>query len=340
MSAAPAPVLVRGGGVAAATAAHQLRGEGFEVAENAASSRTAAPVVMLSEAALALVRDLFGRPGLFAGSTAVERRVVAWGDAAPVTMPHSAIVLSGAELGAQLPAPDFKRAGAQGAPFFTIHAASPFPDPRLRRFGQREAAAAPVELATGADAQACHIEATTHGWLFLIPCGAGSAWLLGVGDELDILLGESRLVAAQIGTLGAISARFETAPRLLERVAGDDWLACGTGAIAFDPICGDGTAQAAREAILAAAVISGIREGVDDRASLLGHYQAMLIAAMRRHLQISLPFYRAGGSSRWWREQAEAVAQGYAWCTDRLAALPEPRFLLRGVRLVPREPVS
>jgi hypothetical protein len=200
--------------------------------------------------------------------------------------------------------------------------------------------AASVDLAPGADGQTCLVEATASGWLFLLPCGAGRAWLLGVGEALGVLLEQSRLVVSQVGGLRPVTSRFETAPRILETLAGEDWLACGSGAIAFDPICGDGTAQAVREGILAAAVITGLREaGLHSKEgrALISHYQSMLIAAMRRHLQISLPFYRNGGKSAWWQEQAEAVAQGYDWCTARLAAMPEPRFMLRGTRLVARE---
>ena len=334
MSAAAATVLIRGGGVSVATAGRLLRCEGFELVGAGELVRSPAPVVMLSEAALALLRDIFDRPDLFRGRTPILRRIVAWGGGEPAILPHNAIVVTGAELAAELPLPLLP--APDGDVGFTLLGAPPFPDEALRHFGRRGAMAAAADLAAQADGQACHVEAIESGWLFLIPCGAGKAWLLGVGDTLDMLLGQSRLVSAQIGNLGPVAARFETAPRMLESLAGHDWLACGTTAIAFDPICGDGTAQAAREAILAAAVIAGIERG-EDRSALLGHYQAMLLAAMRRHLQISLPFYRSGGASPWWREQAAAVADGYAWCTARLATMPEPRFVLRGTRLMPRE---
>jgi len=52
---------------------------------------------------------------------------------------------------------------------------------------------------------------------------------------------------------------------MLARLRGPDWLACGTAAVAFDPICGDGTAQAMREAILGCAVITAIGEGGDRK---------------------------------------------------------------------------
>ncbi len=322
--------------MSATTAGWLLAGDGFDLERDGEGRRSSLPVVMLSDTALALMRDLFGRPELLAGRPRIERRIVAWGGADPVSLPHGAITLSGAELLAALP-PSEMMTGAFGeAPDFIIHGAPPFPGRAARRFGSREAEAAAVDLVPGADRRAAHVEATPLGWLFLIPQGGEEAWLLGVGGALEDLLAASRLVAGQIGAIEPVAARFETAPRMLETLAGEDWLACGTGAIAFDPICGDGTAQALREAILAAAVLAGLRDG-GDRAALLGHYEAMLIAAMRRHLQVSLPFYQRGGQSPWWQAQVDALADGHRWCTARLAVLPEPRFTLLGTRLVPRE---
>ncbi len=334
MSTAPATVLIRGDGVSAATAAHLLGSGGVELVGAGDLVRSPAPVVMLSDPALALLRDTFGRADLFAGRSRIERRIVAWGGGEPAAIPHGATVVTGSDVAAELGL--VRLSPPEGEPFFTIHGAPPFPQGALRRFGTREAMAATVELAPEADGQACYVEATASGWLFLMPQGECKAWLLGVGGTPEALLGLSRLVAAQVLTLGPVVGRFETAPRMLDCMAGGDWLACGTSAIAFDPICGDGTASAVREAILAAAVLVGVHEG-GDRGALLGHYQSMLIAAMRRHLQISLPFYRRGGLSPWWRAQADALANGHAWCTARLATMPEPRFLLRGTRLVPRE---
>jgi hypothetical protein len=69
---------------------------------------------------------------------------------------------------------------------------------------------------------------------------------------------------------------------------------------------------------------------------LLGHYQAMLIAAMRRHLLLCAQFYADGGRGDWWRTQHEALMQGHRWCTGLLAKLPEPQYALHGLRLVPR----
>jgi hypothetical protein len=291
---------------------------------------------MLSDPALALLRDIFGQPGLFAALPRIERRVVSWGGSVSAPLPHGAAVVSGAQIEAELGLPALPADMLQEAPApFTIHGAPPFPEPALRRFGTREAVAMPVTLRAGADRATCHVEATPEGWLFLIPQGRTppGCWAWATRRKPCWRKADwSRRWSTRWGR----QARFETAPRLLDRLAGPDWIACGTAAIAFDPICGDGTAQAAREAILAAAVLAAIRDG-GDREALLAHYRAMLIASMRRHLQVSLPFYRSGGDTPWWREQAEALAQGHAWCTGQLARVPEPRFVLRGNRLFARE---
>ena len=70
----------------------------------------------------------------------------------------------------------------------------------------------------------------------------------------------------------------------------NSWLACGTAAMAFDPICGDGTAHAIREAILAAAVIRALANG-GPADELLAHYEARLTAGFHRHLTLCRQFY-------------------------------------------------
>ncbi|WP_292943756.1 hypothetical protein [Novosphingobium sp.] len=321
-------VMGRGVGVAAAQAVLAENGSGFSAEQG--PQRGAAPVVMLGEQALHLLDSLFGA-GRVTGSHRITRRIVLWNEAEPVAIPHRAWAVSGMDLLGALP---FATDCPLPAPArFTLHAHAP--GPALHRFGRREAAAAPVTLAPGADAAAVLVEAVAAGWLFLIPLGEDHAWLLAVGDAPEALLAASRLVAPAIAALGAVEARFETAPRVLERLVGDDWLVLGSAALAFDPLCGDGTAMAARGGILAGAAASAVAAG-EDPAPLLRHYRAMLIAALRRHLAACLPFYQRGGSGAWWQEQARVTAEGHAWCTSQLAVEPEPAFVLTGSRLVPR----
>ncbi len=332
------PVLVRGGGLAAASMAHLARAQGLCVLSETVK-RSPVPVLMLSDTALGMIRGCFARPALFAEKHRITRRIVRWG-AEPVDMPHGAVVVSEQDL-----IEAFGEALEQGAApaspppdalFATVHASPPFPSGDLLRFGQRRAMAAPVVLAAGVDRMAVQVEAVARGWLFLIPSGEATAWLLGVGGPLERLLEDSRLVAPCVAGLGETSPAFETAPRQLPCLAGEDWLACGMSAIAYDPICGDGTAQAVREGVLGAAVLGAMARG-GDRKALATHYHSMLTASLRRHIQISGQFYASGGDTPWWREQVAALREGYDWTTQQLASLPEPRYALRGFDLEPRE---
>ncbi len=339
-------VLVRGSGVAADACVQLLREGGVPVARERGVGR-ALPPVLLSRPALALMRDIFGRPDLFAGRRAITRRIVAWGGA-PVAIDHEAIALAGADLArAPLPAPGVEPARSApasaippgtdaGGEAFILHCAPPFPAGELRHFGARPAMAASVALRHEEDEAACWLEALAEGWLFLVPdgCEPGRGRLIGVGAPLDALVARSRHIGPRITLHAAAPSNFHTAPRMLETRAGPGWLACGTSALAFDPICGDGTAQSVRSAILAAAVIRAIREG-GDATRLRGHYEAMLLAAMRRHLRLCMQFYQSGGTGPWWRAQLASLVEGFAWCTERLAATPEPRFRLEGFRLMP-----
>lgn len=331
---APA-VAISGGGIAAECCAHLLGRAGFATARTA-GGRASVPAILLSDAALALLRDVFERPDLFADRPRITHRVVAWGAGEPVTLPHGAIVLSGSELevalGGALGAPP----GAAAQAGMTIHAAPPFPAGALRSFGSRRAIAAQVRLVHEADRSACWIEAVEEGWLFLIPSAPPSAWLLAVGAPLGTLIGQSRHIAPRVELLGETSSAFDTCPRLLTALQGPDWLACGSAAIAFDPICGDGTAQAVREAIMACAVIGAMREGGDQEALRI-HFESMMLGAMRRHLRLCAQFYASGGQGQWWRAQLADLAEGFDWCTARLAKAPEPRYELHGFRLVARE---
>ncbi len=330
-------VLLRGQGVAIATAAHLLHRAGMAVTRDPGARRPV-PVVMLSDPALHLLRDVFSQPRMFANKPRIERRVVRWGSGEPVTMPHGAVVVAEDDLANVLEAAPRINIPASGSytDLITIFGMSPFPVPGMQKFGERQSSTARVRLSPQADPATCWVESADNGWLFLIPDGGGGAWLLAVGGAPEVLVAQAPMIAPLIDMMEPTGAAFDTSPRMLEQLAGEGWLACGTAALAFDPICGDGTAQATREAILASAVVTALARG-EDPDGLTMHYNSMLLAAMRRHLQLSLPFYGGAGSGRWWREQYAAARAGYDWCTERLAKMPEPRFALHGFSLIRRE---
>jgi 2-polyprenyl-6-methoxyphenol hydroxylase-like FAD-dependent oxidoreductase len=320
-------VLIRGDGVAACCCAHLLKNAGLRVMVER-PDRPRVPAIMLSDPALALIRDVFGQPSLFSRLPRIERRVVAWGaDAEPVSLTHSAAVVSETLLLESLGRGFTADPGVY--PDFTIRTSRPLPSVAAeKRFGSRRAAAAQVALRDETDRSTCWIESLEEGWLFLIPNASESTWLLAVGAALESLLARSRVIARRVNLLGGRSGEFVTCPRIVTPLCGDGWLACGTVAMAFDPICGDGTAQAIREAILAAAVVRGIAEG-GDAPSLFSHYETRLTAAMGRHLALCAEFYRSGGTGPWWQAELESLAAGYRWCASKLAGAGEPRYRLR-----------
>nr|WP_245405867.1 hypothetical protein [Sphingobium sp. Sx8-8] len=325
-----AGVAIHGAGVAAACCDHLLRRAGLPVCWTN-ERRTPAPAIMLSDSARALLRDALSRPDLFADRPRIGRRIVAWGGQAPVEMPHAAVMLALDDL-AFAPTP-------LGQPLlpppFVIRAGPPPEGEAMLRFGQRSAEVGLVSLLMAEDSDACWVEAVADGWLFLTPAGEGIGWLLAVGGSGDRLLGQSRHLRDRIVLERDDVRRFDSSPRMLAAMQGANWLACGSGSIGFDPICGDGTALAVRQGILASAIVVALEEG-EDAADLLGHYRAMMTAALRRHLRLCADFYASGGSGPWWRAQQRAIAEGFAACTARLEREAPPRFALEGFRLVRR----
>jgi 2-polyprenyl-6-methoxyphenol hydroxylase-like FAD-dependent oxidoreductase len=222
-----------------------------------------------------------------------------------------------------------------GTNAFTIFASRTLPAaPVEHRFGSRTACAALIRLRDAHDPASCWIESLEEGWLFLIPTTADSGWLLSVGGPPKTLTRQSRLIAGRIASRSAPSAEFPASPCVVFPLGGPGWLACGTGAMAFDPICGDGTAPAVREAILAAAVVRAISKSGDETA-LLRHYEARLMLGFQRHLATSLEFYQSGNRGSWWDRESAFLQNGLEWCAARMVGFTEFRYQLRGFELTP-----
>jgi hypothetical protein len=330
-------VLIRGDGVAARCCAHLLRRSGFRVALQRID-RPRVPAIMIGDAAVALIRDVFDLPSLFEDSPRITGRTVLWGAGAEASpLPHSAVVLPEEALLESFVLPSEDDTPADFAPDFTIYASGPLPFSATQRsFGSRRASAARVSLA-GATPAAAYIESLDSGWLFLVPNAPDSAWLLAIGASLESQLADSRVIGPLRTSLELSAGEFSACPRTALPLYGPGWLACGTAALAFDPICGDGTAQAVREAILASAVIRAIAKG-GDRDSLMTHYETRLLAGMQRHLSLCAGFYQSGGSGPWWKAELQSLWEGFQWCSEKLAEAPEPRYMLRDFELEPRTP--
>jgi hypothetical protein len=339
-------ISIRGDGVAAYCCAHLLRMAGFRVSLRR-TDRPRLPAILLSDGALALIREVFELPDTFRDAPRILRRKVAWGKAAgdsddePLVLEHSAVVVSEqsllARLGQNL---QVDESPAESETDWTIFASQPLPEfARERHFGSRIASAVQVDLREGCDSSACWIEFLEDGWLFLIPNAIDAGWLLAVGSPVEQLLDGSRFVAREIEGFRT-AGKFPAYPRIATTLCGSGlaqsgtmrgWLACGTAAMAFDPICGDGTAHAVREAILAAAVIRAI-DGGGDSAELFAHYEARLTAGFQRHLGLCREFYRTGHGGSWWDAELKSLERGLEELF-RIAGRPDFRYQLNGFEL-------
>ena len=320
-------IFVQGDGVAAYCCAYLLTKAGFRV-DLQPVDRPRLPVILLGDQALALIRDIFDQPALFDDLPRIRKRVVAWGPGAkPIEVEHSAVVVSEALLLASI-RPQVRDQLEGGAAPWAIFAAPPLPSAVVQHsFGSRMASAVPVTLKENSDHAACWIESLDQGWLFLV-----SGWLLAVGAPAEALLAQSRVVAAEIADCSPPLGEFPAYARIAAPLCAPGWLACGTAAMAFDPICGDGTAHAIREAILASAVIRALADG-GPTDHLLAHYEARLTAGFRRHLLLCRQFYSSGGTEALWKSELAAIDRGIHWADASLGAHMSFRYRLRGLEL-------
>jgi 2-polyprenyl-6-methoxyphenol hydroxylase-like FAD-dependent oxidoreductase len=323
-------IAIRGDGVAASCCAYLLGKAGLSVTLHPLD-RPRLPAILLGDHALALIRDIFQRGDLFQDAPQIRKRMVAWGANSNVlTLEHSAVVVSEERLLKEL-SRDLALKDPNCAPDWTIYASRPLPAPvEEHPFGSRMASAVPVNLRDNSDPTTCWIESLEDGWLFLIPTAPQTAWLLAVGNAPSELLTASRVIREQMADAQPEGRKFPAYPRIISPLCAEGWLASGTAAMAFDPLCGDGTAHAIREAILASAVI---RAAAND--DVLAHYQARLTAGFRRHLALCQGFYSSGGDGPWWRRELDSIQQGISWCDRKLAGHGDFRYQLRDFELHP-----
>ena len=326
--------LIRGNGIAACCCARLLQRQGLSVAVVGAK-RAKLPAILLSESTQSLLADVFQTTDALDGLPKVRKRIVAWDDAAPLTLPHSAVVASEEALLDRLWAPHVGQVsdGAPPDPAWTVITASLANDlPRQMHFGSRTALVREVQLTDEAEQEACWVESVENGWLFLVASGNGKGSLISVGGPTEELLKKSRLVRPQMRELEAMFFEFPAYPRILSSLCGTGWLACGTAAMSFDPLCGEGAGNAVREAILASAAVQSVLAG-HPVGEILAEYSLRLMLGFLRHLEHCREFYRRGCSTAFWSSELTLIEQGIAWTKSQLSHAPHPRFRLIGFGL-------
>jgi hypothetical protein len=102
--------------------------------------------------------------------------------------------------------------------------------------------------------------------------------------------------------------------------------------MSFDPLCGEGVGNAAREAILACAAVQAILAG-ESAPEVLAEYSLRLMLALLRHLENCREFYHREAANPFWSSELRLIEEGMAWTKRQLNAGPRPRFRLVGFGL-------
>jgi hypothetical protein len=323
---------VQGQGIAALYCLQLLQGQGYNLEINSEYKSRRLPAILISQSTQKLLADIFPGPELFAEMPRIRQRIVAWHSREPLVLRHDAVVASESALWEQLTSRIGKMAenGSPQNPEWTIVtslSASGLGSGTQKHFGSRTARAHPVDLTADAEAETCWVESTGSGWLFLLTTRRGAGSLLSVGGDAESLLGTSRLIAGKVQRLQPAAGEFPAYPRTLEKLCDANCLACGSAAMTFDPLCGEGAGHAAREAILACAAVRAIHAG-QATEEVLAEYAMRLRLGFLRHLQNCLEFYRQDAPGEFWREEWRRLEQGLSWAQEQLAAAGSPRFRL------------
>lgn len=337
-------VIIKGDGIAAVCAARLLGDAGVGITSKTAV-RPKLPAILLGQQTQHLLHEIFrgedGARELFTGSYPITRRIVLWGDAKlPAVLPHAGLVASENTLLQRLwrliPSKGELYEAPEGDETWTIRTSIDCGVESLTSYwncGMRRAHVAEVKLSEIAEPNSCWIESLEAGWLFLLSVGEGRATLIAVGDGAQSLLERSRLIARLLDSIVAESEVGPCYPRFRRAFVEGREITCGTAAIAFDPLCGEGTGNAAREAFLAAAFVRAASAGGDIDA-LGHHYCSRLLYGFRRHLEICLQFYRSGGIHEFWKAESDFTKKGIATVDEMLRRLPPSRYRLEDRRLI------
>jgi hypothetical protein len=325
------PIGVQGAGVAGSCCLRLLNGQAHRLDTPAEASPARLPSILLSQHTQKLLADIFRAPNLFDGVPRIRQRIVAWGSRQPFALPHDANVISEdallQTLNSRLPVPPTNTNPHLDWTILTARQPPALASASHRHFGARSAQAHRVDLTPHSEPETCWIESTPKGWLFLLTTAPTNGSLLSVGDSAVSLLANSTLIAAKVRHLHALAGEFPTHPRILTPLCALGWLACGSSAMAFDPLCGEGAGNAAREAILACAAVRAIQEG-ESAEAVLSEYDARLKLGFLRHLENCREYYVGDSQAEFWREARHGIEEGLAWTRAQLAAGPSPRFRL------------
>jgi len=303
------------------------------------------PVLVLNDACLALLRDLFPAVAWMEQGYALQHREVLWGeDPQPRRIDQVSMVVTTETLLQRLEeqiGTGLLRSSIDSASTDYRWVVNPRDqDPIRVDGGKRVLVSATTRLARDVDPPRSLMESMLEGWLYLAPASTHlaivQAMLPARPDEPDKklrdMLGQSSLIGPHVVEIG-LTHVFEAAPSMSLPLINGRTLRMSGAAARLDPVSGEGTPFALRCAILAAAVMSA--PGRDLR--LGQHYMKRVIQSYLSHLEGCFTFYHeAFPGHAGWQEELTRLHRAYG---QLLAAhrsdLSRPfGFRLEGLRLV------
>lgn len=335
-----------GSSPAACAAVMALRRTGIDVRFDVGDCAGSSPPLVLEESTVALLVDLCEGNEIFRDAHQLRRRVVCWGEEEPRLIDQPALSIRGDQLRKGLSQLVLSRvAGSHQAKmgqesdwtvFTSDHSEE---DSRRKRFGRRVTLITEVEVCRGTDLATCWIESNSGGWVFFAPISSNRATLQAtvpvrpesLEDSLNDILAGTRHIRRMAGDRVHPVDVTISSPAICTPCGEDGRLAAGRAAMCLDPLCGDGTGQALRTGLLAAAVITGVVEGGQCDA-LVKHFNQRLGMTFSVHLIACAEFYRYDIFSQSWNEEIGSIAAAANTAKQRFE---EPlSFRMNGLRLV------
>lgn len=337
---------VIGSSPAACAAVIGLRRAGIDVRFDIGDCDGSAPPLVLEETTVALLVDLCEGNEIFRNAHQLRRRVVCWGEEEPRLIDQPAISIRGNQLRKALSQVVLSRVSAShqaklGQENEWTVVTSDQSEKDSRRIGRRVTLITEVEVCRETDLATSWIETNSGGWVFFAPISSGRAVLQATvpvppespEDSIDDMLANTRLIRQMAGDRVYGIDVATSAPAICTPCGTAKRLAAGRAAMCLDPLCGDGTGQALRTGLLAAAVITSVAEGGQCDA-LVKHFNQRLATTFSFHLIACAEFYRYDIFGQSWGEEIRSIVTA---ATSAKQNIEEPlSFRFNGLHLVAR----
>lgn len=147
-------------------------------------------------------------------------------------------------------------------------------------------------------------------------------------NEPDLTSSQRHLFTPMIEEcLDTTSSTISIAPSIRLETGLDLPFSLGSRAMKFDPICGDGTGQGIKSAILAVAATNS--ESRFGRGTVRSHMRIRMLGTFCAHLQNCISYYQTIASSLSWHSEIEHMQDGLVWLNSNKKPEDVPSLSLK-----------